>query len=399
MQLVVQRLSGLDHSSLDVGLGQCRLRVPVIRSVGQDGLACGDLLMGLALGVVDILQQHVYLVILIRESCRVDTVRNKDRTGLIQIVGLDVRTGEYDRRPLVIGVRSEQILAKRLGGFRVTFPVVHVALRDLYLHVGRFYGRRKFYERPGLAYHVEMYEDYRLAHQRIDVIGVCIDHPVQRNDGPCVIAFLLLDRCLGYPILGIVQIHKYGLIVGDLGQVVLSRHLLRHTLGMPVGWFRAVHLHRSGERFDGIVVLAGLIFRVALDRPHVHVVAVDVIVIVGQIDDIVELPGPRQGSDDIHEQNRVLFHIQRFPVGLDRILLPAHLGQQDRLVLHRLRIIRVKGDDPLALHARTLVVGGLPAQEDVLLEDQGIPVPLILLQYLVDILQRLIRGIHRHVDT
>ena len=57
------------------------------------------------------------------------------------------------------------------------------------------------------------------------------------------------------------------------------------------------------------------------------------------------------------------------------------------------------GDDLLALYLRPLVFGGRHAHVDLFLQKECGPVPVILLEDVVQILQRLLGALHRHVDA
>ena len=221
--------------------------------------------------------------------------------------------------------------------------------------------------------------------------------PVQRIDGSGVIALLLLDRGFGYPILGIVEIHEHCLIIGDLGKFVLSRHLLGHTLGVPEHRFVVVHLHSLGVRFDGIVIPSHGIFGVALDGPHVHYVPVDIIEFVGDDDDVIILAFPRQRCDDLHEELGILLDVKGFLVLVQGLLVPMHLRIEHGEIPHGLGIVRVVGDDLLALGACTVVVRRVLRYQDILLQQVRFLVPVIEGQDALDVSQRFIRTFQRQI--
>ena len=162
--------------------------------------------MGLALRVIDLPQHLVYLVIVIGERI-VGIQFDQYGTGIVQVACLDVHAGKGHGRLLIAGVDSEYVLADRLGSVRIVPHAVDVTLDDQDLHVERFHLRSQFDERPGLVVLPQTDKDHRLAHERIHVLGVRGDDPVEGSDCTGIVPFLLLDRGFGYPVLRIIQVH------------------------------------------------------------------------------------------------------------------------------------------------------------------------------------------------
>ena len=165
VQLVVECLGGIDHSSLDVRIGKSGLGRPVIGSEREDGLACGYLLMGLALGVVDLPQQIVYLVILIGETVLIDVQSDQDVTCLVQLRGLEICLCKDYRSALVEGLDLLDVPANRYCGLGIALLAVDVAPCDHDVRIHRLDLGGQLYERPRLVYSAQADQHDRLVHE------------------------------------------------------------------------------------------------------------------------------------------------------------------------------------------------------------------------------------------